>query len=218
MSVLCGQDTAFDLPERGVRARTRRLMLETAITLMQEGQSPSVSDVAEAAGVSRATSYRYFPRQADLVNAVVDTALGPILDWLPRSPHVEERVADLMEVSLRRIGEFEATFRAALKLSLDQWAKTRAGTLGLEAPLSRGHRIELLRNAVAPLHGTVSELDLDRLAKGLSLVFGIEAFVVLKDIWKMEQDEVERTIIWVAQALLSSIGDLERGRTTTGRE
>ena len=218
MSVLCGQDTAFDLPERGVRARTRRLMLETAITLMQEGQSPSVSDVAEAAGVSRATSYRYFPSQADLVNAVVDTALGPILDWLPRSPHVEERVADLMEVSLRRIGEFEATFRAALKLSLDQWAKTRAGTLGLEAPLSRGHRIELLRSAVAPLQGTVSELDLDRLAKGLSLVFGIEAFVVLKDIWKMEQDEVERTIIWVAQALLSSIGDLERGRTTTGRE
>ncbi|WP_419728549.1 TetR/AcrR family transcriptional regulator [Lichenicola sp.] len=192
-------------------------MLETAITLMQEGQSPSVSDVAEAAGVSRATSYRYFPNQADLVNAVVDAALGPILDWLPRSPHVEERVADLMEVSLRRIGEFEATFRAALKLSLDQWAKTRAGTLGLEAPLSRGHRIELLRNAVAPLHGAVGEQDLDRLAKGLSLVFGIEAFVVLKDIWKMEQDEVERTIIWVAQALLSSVSGVERGGAKTGR-
>ena len=192
-------------------------MLDAAITLMQEGQSPSVSDVAEAAGVSRATSYRYFPSQADLVNAVVDAALGPILEWAPRSAHVEERVADLMEVSLRRIGEFEATFRAALRLSLDQWAKTRAGTLGPEAPLSRGHRVELLRNAVAPLHGVVSEQDLDRLAKGLSLVFGIEAFVVLKDIWKMEQDEVEQTITWVARALLSSINTVERGRATDGR-
>ena len=180
-------------------------MLETAITLMQDGQSPSVSDVAQAAGVSRATSYRYFPSQAVLVDNVVDAALGPILDWRPESPHVPERVADLMAVSLRRIGAFEATFRAALKLSLDQWAKTRAGTLGEEAPLSRGHRVELLRDAVAPLRGTVSEGDLDRLAKGLSLVFGIEAFVVLKDIWKVEQDDVEATINWVAQALISSV-------------
>lgn len=191
-------------------------MLETATTLMQEGQTPSVSDVAEAAGVSRATSYRYFPSQAALVSAVVDAALGPILDWTPRSPQVDERVADLMAVSLRRIGEFEATFRAALKLSLDQWAKTRAGTIGEEAALSRGHRVELLRHAVAPLHGAVSERDLDRLAKGLSLVFGIEAFVVLKDIWKMDQDDVEQTIIWVARALLSSINAGEQGRATSG--
>src|SRR5690606_1141187 len=52
------------LEERGARARTRKLMLETASSLMQEGVTPSVSDVAEAAGVSRATAYRYFPSQA----------------------------------------------------------------------------------------------------------------------------------------------------------
>src|SRR5688572_16214653 len=46
---------------RGARARTRKLMLETAIELMQSGGTPSVSDVAEAAEVSRATAYRYFP-------------------------------------------------------------------------------------------------------------------------------------------------------------
>jgi len=180
-------------------------MLETAITLMQDGQTPSVSDVAEAAGVSRATSYRYFPSQAALVSAVIDTALGPILEWRPRSPHADERVAELMDVALRRIGAFEATFRAALKLSLDHWAQARAGTIGTEVPLRRGHRVELLRDAVASLRGTASEQDLDRLAKGLSLVFGIEAFIVLKDIWKMEQDDVEETINWVAQALIESV-------------
>ena len=35
--------------ERGPKARTRKLMLETAIALMQRGQTPSVSAVAEAA-------------------------------------------------------------------------------------------------------------------------------------------------------------------------
>ncbi|WP_189342209.1 TetR family transcriptional regulator, partial [Mesorhizobium sp. M2A.F.Ca.ET.067.02.1.1] len=55
--------------EKGARARTRRLMLETATRLMQSGMTPSVSEVAEAAEVSRATAYRYFPSQAALVQA-----------------------------------------------------------------------------------------------------------------------------------------------------
>ena len=35
--------------EKGPRARTKRLMLETATRLMQSGVTPSVSEVAEAA-------------------------------------------------------------------------------------------------------------------------------------------------------------------------
>lgn len=180
-------------------------MLQTAVGLMQEGQTPSVSEVAEAAGVSRATSYRYFPSQTALVAAVVDAALGPVLEWQPRSSRADDRVADLLRRSLRRIGQFEATFRAALRLSLEQWSKTRAGTLGAEALFRRGHRMELLSNAVEPLRGTVSDRELDRLTKGLSLVFGIEAFVVLKDMWAMEQADVEETINWVAQALIEAV-------------
>src|ERR1700712_4294002 len=79
--------------ERGPRARTRRLMLETAIRLMQAGATPSVSEVAEAAEVSRATAYRYFPSQAALVQAVVNEGLGPILTWQSYSPDAERRGA-----------------------------------------------------------------------------------------------------------------------------
>ncbi len=51
-------------------------MVQTAVELMQRGETPSVSAAAEAAGVSRATAYRYFPSQAALVGAVVDGRLG----------------------------------------------------------------------------------------------------------------------------------------------
>ena len=105
-------------------------MLETAIALMQQGETPSVSDVAEAAEVSRATAYRYFPSQAELVHAVVNEALGPILGWQSDEAKAEDRVADLLDLSMPRILEFEATFKAALKLSLEHWAKRQAGTLG----------------------------------------------------------------------------------------
>lgn len=177
-------------------------MLGTAIELMQAGQTPSVSEVAEAAGVSRATAYRYFQSQAALVGAVVDAALGPILNWQSNSSDARERVDDLLATSMPRIEEFEATFRAALKLSLDQWAKRRAGTLGEEVPLQRGHRMELLRDAIAPLAGRLDGGQIDRLAKALSLVFGVEALVILKDLWRLDADEVDEIVKWTADALV----------------
>ena len=187
---------------RGARARTRKLMLDTAIRLMQQGATPSVSDVAEAAGVSRATAYRYFPSQSDLVHAVVDAALGPILEWTSDSTDAEARVTDLLSVTMPRIVEFEATFKAALKLSLEQWARTRAGTLGEEPPFKRGHRVELLQAALSPLRQTLSQRQFQRLARALSLVYGLEVLVVLKDIWGVGDEETQEVSQWAAMALI----------------
>ena len=186
----------------GPRARTGRLMLETAIRLMQAGAIPSVSEVAEAAGVSRATAYRYFPSQAALVGAVVDQALGPILTWMPSSQDPARRVAELIDTGLPRIEAFEATFKAALKLSLEQWARGRAGTLGEEPEFKRGHRIDLLRDALAPLEGKLGPKKIDRLAQALSLVFGVEVLTVLKDIWGLDGQETQSVAQWAASALV----------------
>lgn len=180
----------------------RRLLVETATRLMQEGNTPSVSEAAEAAGVSRATAYRYFPSQAALVQAVVDLGLGPILTWTSDRKDTEGRVRDLIGTSLPRINDFEATFKAALKLSLDQWARRQAGTLGSEPPFTRGHRIDLLKDAIGPLKGRLTPAGFERLAQALSLVFGVEALVVLKDIWGLDGAETERVAQWAAAAMV----------------
>ena len=73
----------------GRQGADAQLLLETAMQLMQAGRVPSVTDVAEAAEVSRATAYRYFPTQAALVQAAVDEALGPILGWRSELPDAE---------------------------------------------------------------------------------------------------------------------------------
>ena len=204
MTVSPQQRSLYAQAERGPRARTARLMLDTAIAMMQAGTVPSVTMVAEAAGVSRATAYRYFPSQAALVGAVVDAALGPILEWSSGSRDGAERVTDLLSTSLPRVNEFEATFRAALRLSLDQWASSRSGSDGIEPKLTRGHRRDLLIQALAPLEGVVPESDRQRLARALSLMFGIETLIVLKDIWGDDGDEAREVVLWAARALVDA--------------
>lgn len=195
-------DRETDAPPRGARERTRRLMLDTATRMMQAGQTPSVTGVAEAAGVSRATAYRAFPSQAALVGAVVDEGLGPILSWSSKSDNAEVRLVDMLETSMPRIIEFESTFKAALRLSLEQWAEQQAGTQTDEPAFRRGHRVELLQHAIAPLRGVLSKTQFARLAKALSLVYGLEVLIILKDIWGLKAAEVQSVATWAGRALL----------------
>ena len=202
--LVSGQQAEAISSERGPRARTRKLMLQAAIQLMQSGITPSVTEVAEAAEVSRATAYRYFPSQAALVQAVVDEALGPILKWRSGDPDPKKRIKDLLATSMPRIDEFEATFKAALKLSLDQWAQRQAGTLGNEPRFTRGHRVDLLRDVTAPLEHRVAPAKRERLEQALSLVFGVETLVVLKDIWGLTAAEAQSVAEWAASALVDA--------------
>jgi AcrR family transcriptional regulator len=202
---------------QGPRERTRQLMLDTATRMMQDGQTPSVTGVAEAAGVSRATAYRAFPSQAALVEAVVDHGLGPILSWESDETDAETRVLDLLETSMPRIFEFEATFKAGLKLALEQWAERQAGQESGEPPFRRGHRVELLQRAIEPLRKELSRSEFTRLARALSMVYGLEVLIVLKDIWGLKLAEVQSVSSWAGRALVrSAIAEAKAG-TANGK-
>ena len=45
---------------------------------------------------------------------------------------------------------------------------------------------------------------LARLHWALSVVYGIEPYVILKDIWGASDREVERTALWMADALIDA--------------
>jgi len=180
----------------------RRTMLDAAMRLMQDGLVPSISDVAEEAQVSRATAYRYFPTQSALVQAAVDEALGPILKWSSSSEDAERRVSELIQYSYPRMNDYEVPLRAALRLALDQWALVHAGKLKAEEAMVRGRRIALLTSAVAPLRRQLGSVRTERLTQALSLVFGTEAFVVLKDIWRLDRESAEEVALWTCHALI----------------
>ncbi|CAJ5811923.1 TetR family transcriptional regulator [Burkholderia pseudomallei] len=96
------------------RTQTRELLLQTALSMLEQGWFPSITELANASGVSRATAYRYFPSQAALVSTVVDESLGPVLQWQPTSTSVEARVNELLDFAYPRMEQHEGALRAAL--------------------------------------------------------------------------------------------------------
>jgi AcrR family transcriptional regulator len=191
-------------PERGVKASTFNLLLDTAMALIRsEGHVPSVAEVALHGKVSRATAYRYFPSRSVLTTAVIDSSLGPVRSFSDDGLAGRERLHQLFKKTFPRFKEFEAQLRAAAQLSLEQWALERAGLLD-EEPYRRGHRIGILDHALAPLAAELPPAVRDRLHKALSVVYGIEPYVVLKDIWGLGDREVERIALWMADALVDA--------------
>jgi len=91
----------------------------------------------------------------------------------------------------------------ALQLALEQWALERAGLLE-EETYRRGHRVRILQHAIAPLAATLPKPVHGTLHRALSVIFGIEPWVVLKDIWGISDREVERIALWMADAMIDA--------------
>jgi AcrR family transcriptional regulator len=58
------------MSESGVKTRTRRAILDAAVTVLARDSSASLGEVAAAAGVGRTTLHRYFAERSDLMAAL----------------------------------------------------------------------------------------------------------------------------------------------------
>jgi TetR/AcrR family transcriptional regulator, repressor for lfrA len=56
--------------EGGVRGRTRKAILDAAMTVLADNPAASLSDIATAAEVGRSTLHRYYPERIDLIRAL----------------------------------------------------------------------------------------------------------------------------------------------------
>ena len=178
--------------------------MEAARRLLRAGKLPSVAEAAEEARVSRATAYRYFPTQGALVEESVKEVLVPRSQWeeiLAGHRDLAARVERLAATVIGLVRENEALLRGALLLSLEQWAKIQAGEELGEQPIERGGRLEGIQAALEPFEGKLEAAELRRLAIALSLVTGVEARIVMRDIWRLDDDEAGQVTLWIAHTL-----------------
>src|SRR5215212_11737380 len=100
------------------KARTRAALLEATRELLAQGRSPNVEEAAEAAGVSRATSYRYFPNQRALLLAAHPEVEARTLLGADAPPDAEERLDRTVSALIRLTIDTEPELRTMLRLSL----------------------------------------------------------------------------------------------------
>ena len=198
-------------PRANQRRRTKAAIMEGARTLLREGKVPSIADAAEAAGVSRATAYRYFPTQGALVQEAVDAVLvGELSAWEERlgdAGELTERVQHYVSLIFGLMRENEALMRGYLLLALEQWAKVQAGEELGEEPIKRGGRLEAIGATLEPFTDQLTDEAIRRLSVALSLLVGIEAHIIFRDIWGLDDDEARGISLWMARVLAEATAE-----------
>jgi len=186
------------------KLRTRQALMDAAVELVRAGQHPTVSAVADRVGVSRATAYRYFPRQ-DLmlseatIRAAADGAADavPPVGTVPASTGAAgpaEVAAAIVGQAARYALDHEERLRTSLRLSLDPQS-------GYQRPGRRGRWVdEILVSAGDRLDPAARA----RLSAALHLVLGVDPIIVLTDVAGLDRDQAPDVLGWVAATLVQA--------------
>lgn len=190
------------------RRRTRRAILEAAIDLLEQGEEPSVAEIADAADVSRRTVYQYFPTLDQLLidaalgaltRSTIDPQLQPTSGDAPASTDVAARVDALIRSTWQTMTpETERQGRTLLRLTVE----ARQDDPDIQR---RGYRrVEWIETALEPVRETLEPADFERLVSALAMLFGWEAVLVLKDVRGLDLAEAEEVSAWAARAVVSA--------------
>lgn len=201
-------------PRANQKERTRAALVAAATELLRSGRPPTVAEAAEAAKVSRATAYRYFPTQEALLVEVSELtpAVAPVeatLAAMPAEADAETRLLQLLDAFNPVLFANEASMRTAMRIYLDIWFEGRRA--GEETPAVReGRRKRWLDQALEPVWRGMPERDWRRLRAALALTLGSESMIVMKDVCRLDEREGLEVLRWAAVALLRA--GLEKAR------
>lgn len=181
------------------KRRTRDALIAAARNIVADGVTPTVEAAAEAASISRTTAYRYFPNQrALLVAAHPETGAESLL---PDDPPEDaaSRLDLVIDAFTRSNVANEPQQRTMLRLSLEADPAERA-----QLPLRQGRGIKWIEEALAPLHSSMTEAEVHRLALSIRSATGIEALAWLTDVAGLSRDDARELMCWSARTLLQA--------------
>lgn len=195
-------------PEQGrvaQKRRTRKEIVAAAAGLLAQGKTPSVTEIAAAADVSRRTVYMYFPTIEQLL---IDAALLSLtqntveaaLDSVKETDNVARRVEVLTRAVQRNFASTEQQGRTLLRLTVDPPPANRRA----DQPVRGYRRIEWIERALEPLRGKVDRKRFDRLVSALAMVVGWESLIVARDIRALSLEQAEDVSAWAARVLVEA--------------
>ena len=183
----------------GQKQKTRDKILGAAHRLQQEGGEFSLEKVAELAGVSRATIYRYYSDKDVLsAEAVLDMrTLSPdqILADLEVST-LEEAFLGVQQYYNKLSIDHERPFRRYLSVILDE---------NNQVSVRGARRVRTLTRALEQHQERLSEEDKRNLITISTLMMGIEALIVTRDVCQLDPQEAREALAWGMKTLFKGV-------------
>jgi AcrR family transcriptional regulator len=175
--------------------------------MIRRGHQPTIAEVAEAAGIHRATAYRYFPTPNALLEKTTELvgAADPEEMFLGIKP--EDPFA-MMDAAVRTVSDFmfqqEAMLRNRVRVSVDRWFEEQGKVEPDHDFIRQSYRFQHIDRAIDPLNDSISSEEFERLRFALTLVMGAEAMITMRDVCRLEPDEATDVMSWAAAALIHS--------------
>ena len=188
--------------------RMRTLLLRTAADLVALGRAPSVTEVADAADVSRRTAYRYFPTQEQLLTEVSLEHLRPQVEDALKAAAERRSPAEILDLAvsgMQRIAlENDALLRTIVRLSLEKRLGGQQTTMPTSFPVRGSRRVEWIESILSPARSLLTASRFERLVSGLTLCLGIESLITLQDVRRLAPEDAIGICRWAAHAMLET--------------
>jgi AcrR family transcriptional regulator len=183
------------------KLRTRTAIVDATRGLIRTGTEITMPAVAQAAMVSEATAYRYFPDLVSLLREAVardwptpEEALAPV----GASTDPVERIGYATEYLLREVADADRAVRAMISASI-----ARPDTAGLRP----ARRFGLIATALAPLETTLAVTDpgaFEQLKLDLAVIVSAEALFTLTDLCGLTADAAIRSAVHTARTVTAA--------------
>jgi AcrR family transcriptional regulator len=180
------------------KQRTRQDLLRAAARLMKSGRVPKLVEVAEEAGISRATAYRYFSSDEALLTEAPVNSLVPTTEEVfagDSSLDPEERLLKANSAMRGFVWGNAVVFRMILARLLEQAARKPEGASA--EPARQNRRGAYIRAALEPVRDQFDDAVYEKLCAALSLVIGTESMVVFQDVLQMTDADACEVESWV---------------------
>jgi AcrR family transcriptional regulator len=185
----------------------RTAILQALVTHLEAGDADDVAmeDLAQEAGVSRRTLYRYFPTRSDLLAEAAEWVRDEVLQ-LPVEIGGEGIAASFRQAAERVAGRPELA-RALLR--------TTTGC-ALRGDFRRV-RVEAIRDALRREVPGLTRRELERAAPVLSYLCSSSAWITIQDESGLEPRQAQAAVEWAIDALLAQLRDSTSTRMAGGK-
>jgi AcrR family transcriptional regulator len=175
--------------------------VQAARDLARSGAEITMPAVAQAALVSEATAYRYFPDLVSLLREADEGGWPSPAESLAAVAHCDDPV--------ERIGYATEVLTRGVLASASAVRATIAGTITRPrlAGTRPGHRFGLIDYALAPFAtrvGPKGAQALEELRQGLAVVMSAEALFILTDLYGLAPDDAVASIVHTARTLTAA--------------